>query len=50
MSDNINNDINSSQPVANCDWLPIPASIESCIFTFRDTQVMIDSDLAMLYG
>ena len=36
--------------VTNCDRLPISVPIESCIFTFRDTQVMIDSDLAMLYG
>lgn len=34
--------------VANCDRLAMP--IESCIFTYRGVQVMVDRDLATLYG
>ena len=34
--------------VANCDQLATP--IESCIFTYRGVQVMVDRDLATLYG
>ena len=35
--------------VANCDHLPQP-SVESRIFTIRGVQVIIDKDLAELYG
>lgn len=34
--------------VANCDRLAMP--IESCIFTYRGVQVMVDRDLATFYG
>ena len=34
--------------VANCDQLATP--LESCIFTYRGVQVMVDRDLATLYG
>ena len=36
------------QEVAICDQLT--ESIESCIFTYRGVQVMVDRDLAMLYS
>lgn len=36
------------QLVTNCDQLTVP--IESCIFTYRGVQVMVDRDLAALYG
>ena len=35
--------------IANCDIIPQP-SVESRIFTFRGAQVIIDKDLAELYG
>ena len=37
-------------PVANCDRLLIPVRIESLIHIIRDQQVMLDADLARLYG
>lgn len=39
----------SEQPVANCNQLSI-VPIERRIYVVRDTQVMIDLDLAALYG
>ncbi len=44
------NEINNTDVklVANCDQLTVP--IESCIFTYRGAQVMVDRDLATLYG
>ena len=38
-----------SEVVANCDHLSQP-SVESRIFTIRGIQVIIDKDLAELYG
>ena len=38
------------EPVANCDRSIIPIRIESLIYIIRDQQVMLDSDLARLYG
>lgn len=38
----------NQKPVTNCDRLPVP--IENRIITIRGKQVMIDSDLAKLYG
>ena len=38
------------EPVANCDQSIIPIRIESLIYIIRDQQVMLDSDLARLYG
>lgn len=46
MSDENNN--LALEPVANCDQLALP--LESCIFTIRGTQVIVDRDLATLYG
>ena len=43
-------DDTSTKPVANCDPLDAAMQIESHIFTIRGTQVMVDRDLAMLYG
>lgn len=40
----------SSQPVANCDQFDLSTPIESCIFTIRGQQVLVDRDLAVLYG
>lgn len=37
------------EPIANCDNLSV-VPIERRIYTVRDTQVMIDLDLALLYG
>lgn len=37
-----------NEPVTNCDQLPMP--IENRILTLRGKQVMIDRDLAELYG
>ena len=39
----------SSKPVANCNQLSISV-IEKQIFRIRDEQVMIDIDLANIYG
>lgn len=36
--------------VTNCDQPLIPVRIESLIHIFRNVQVMLDSDLARLYG
>ena len=38
------------EPVANCNQSIIPIRIESLIHIIRDQQVMLDSDLAKLYG
>ncbi|MDE7463361.1 MAG: ORF6N domain-containing protein [Muribaculaceae bacterium] len=38
------------EPVANCDRSIIPIRIESLIYIIREQQVMLDSDLARLYG
>lgn len=43
------------EPVTNCDRLPnnkviVAAPIESRIITIRGKQIMIDRDLAELYG
>ena len=38
------------QPVGNCDQLSKTVIIERCIIQIRDTQVMVDRDLAELYG
>ena len=46
----------ADEPVANCDQLEITdcdiqnIRIEKLIRTIRGQQVMLDSDLAMLYG
>lgn len=37
-------------PVMNCDGASLPVRIESLIYTIRDQPVMIDRDLARLYG
>ena len=39
----------TQKDVANCDHLP-QLSVESRIFTIRGVQVIIDKDLAELYG
>ena len=39
----------ASKDIANCDILP-QSSVESRIFTIRGVQVIIDKDLAELYG
>ena len=36
--------------VTNCDSITQPSEIEKMIFCFRGQQVMIDHDLATLYG
>lgn len=41
-------DSQNLEPVANCDRLSMP--IENRIITLRGKQVMIDRDLAELYG
>lgn len=43
-----NPNIQDAKPVTNCDRLPMP--IENRILTLRGKQVMIDRDLAELYG
>lgn len=40
----------NDKPVTNCDQFITVPHIESMIFTFRNMQVMVDRDLAMLYG
>ncbi len=40
----------ATQPVANCDQLPKRIDIQSMIKTVRGQQVMLDRDLATLYG
>ncbi len=48
--------IQSSEPVAICDQLTVPATrganlvVENRIISLRDTQVIVDRDLALLYG
>ena len=38
------------ESVANCDRSIVPVRIESLIYIIREQQVMLDSDLARLYG
>ena len=40
----------NDEPVTNCDQFVTVPHIENMIFTFRNVQVMVDRDLAMLYG
>lgn len=40
----------NAEPVTNCDRSIIPIRIESLIHIIREQQVMLDSDLARLYG
>ena len=40
----------NDEPVTNCDQYVATPHIENMIFTFRNVQVMVDRDLAMLYG
>ena len=42
--------VQTNELVANCDRLMPVRKIEEMIFTIRGVQVMLDSDLAMLYG
>lgn len=57
-SEPVTNCDQSLEPVANCDQLPVEvvhydlknADIESLIRTIRGQKVMVDFDLAMLYG
>ena len=42
--------IHEVKPVTNCDQSIIPIRIESLIHIIREQQVMLDSDLARLYG
>lgn len=44
------NPTNSVEIVADCDNLVPASQIEAMIFSLRGTQVMLDSDLAVLYG
>lgn len=45
------NNTQTTEPVADCNQLSIvPFVIEGRIYVVRDTQVMIDLDLATLYG
>ena len=44
------NHTNGLQPVTNCDRLSNVTQIEGCILSIRNIQVMIDRDLAELYG
>ncbi len=44
------NNTTSIQPVANCDQLDRTIQIEGKILSIRNTQVMVDRDLAELYG
>lgn len=41
---------NDNKVIAKCDNLPIVPNIEEMIFTIRGVQVMLDRDLAQLYG
>ena len=49
MADNIEHK-DKGEPVTNCDWLVAVDSIESLIKVIRGQQVMLDKDLATLYG
>ena len=40
----------ANEPVANCDQLPLIADIQPMIRVIRGQQVIIDRDLALLYG
>lgn len=40
----------TNEPVANCDQLPLTADIQPMIRVIRGQQVIIDRDLALLYG
>ncbi len=39
-----------SEPVENCDKFALTSPIENCIFTIRGQHVLVDRDLAVLYG
>ena len=39
-----------NEPVANCDQLPKAIDIQPMIRVIRGQQVIIDRDLALLYG
>lgn len=41
---------NNDEPVANCDHLLTITPIEDMIITLRGVQVIVDRDLATLYG
>ena len=49
MADNIKHQ-DKGEPVTNCDQLVVVDNIESLIKVIRGQQVMLDKDLAMLYG
>ena len=40
----------ASEPIANCDQLPLTTDIQPMIRVIRGQQVIIDRDLALLYG
>ena len=40
----------TNEPVANCDQLPLTADLQPMIRVIRGQQVIIDRDLALLYG
>ena len=44
------NPTNNVEIMADCDNLVPVSQIETMIFSLRGTQVMLDSDLAVLYG
>ena len=46
---NVTVNTNGPEVVTNCDHLP-QLSVESRILTIRDVQVILDRDLAELYG
>ncbi len=43
-------EVKASKVVANCDQLPEVINIQPMIRVIRDKQVMLDSDLSVLYG
>ena len=49
MADNIEHQ-DKGEPVTNCDRLVAVDNIESLIKVIRGQQVMLDKDLATLYG
>ena len=42
--------VSNNEPITKCDRFMPVSRIEKMIFTFRGEQVMVDRDLAMLYG
>lgn len=42
--------VNNTEEVTNCDHLVPVVQIEQMIITLRDVQVIVDRDLATLYG